>query len=128
MQRLGDESIYPVPKIELFLADLVEVAQAPDLAEVGLEGMRDDLVLREEAPLIIKPALDGCSTGIMRLQHPGDLVAYATAIAQQWDEIPEELTPGAPPAHAPTPGPSCMLFAVVGMRAGFALDVPSLHG
>ena len=46
---MGDENIYPVPKIELFLADLVEVAQAPELAEVGLEGMREDLVLREEA-------------------------------------------------------------------------------
>lgn len=96
MQTLGDQNIYPVPKIELFLEDIVEVAQAPELAEVGLEGMREDLVLREDAALIIKPALDGCSTGIMRLQHPGDLIAYASAIAQQWDEIPEELTPGAP--------------------------------
>lgn len=95
IQNLGDENVYPIPKIELFLSDLVELAQAPELAEVGLEGMREDLVMREDAPLLIKPALDGCSTGVMRLQHPGDLVAYATAIAQEWDEIPIELTPGA---------------------------------
>eukprot|EP00892_Ulva_mutabilis_P002530 jgi/Ulvmu1/12278/UM087_0012.1 len=100
---LGDGNIYPIPKIELFLADLAEVAQAPELAEVGLEGMRDDLVLHGDAPLLIKPALDGCSTGIMRLQHPGDLVAYATAIAQEWDEIPVELTPdGREPIPMPT--------------------------
>lgn len=100
---MGDENIYPVPKIELFLADLVEVAQAPELAEVGLEGMREDLVLREDAPLIIKPSLDGCSTGIMQLQHPGDLVAYATAVAQQWDEIPAELSPGVLPSRLGVP-------------------------
>lgn len=100
MQSLGIDSIFPVPKIELFLADLAEVAQAPDLAEVGLEGMREDLVLREDAPIIIKPAHDGCSTGVMRVQHAADLVVYATAVAQQWDVIPAELTPGASHAYA----------------------------
>jgi len=43
---MGNENIYPLPKIEPFLADLVEVAQAQELAKVGTEGIWEDLVLQ----------------------------------------------------------------------------------
>jgi hypothetical protein len=82
-----------VPKVELFLEDLVEVFENPELAETGMEGLADDLLLFPGHPLTIKPAAEGSSLGVMRLERPGDLVLYATAVAQQWDEIPAELNP-----------------------------------
>jgi hypothetical protein len=95
MQSLETEDFFPVPKIEIFLSDLVELCRSPHMAEAGLEGMREDLVLSESAPLVIKPADDGCSTGVMRLECEEHLLAYAAAVAQQWDEIPIEMTAGA---------------------------------
>lgn len=94
MQNMDTEGFFPIPKIELFLSDLAELCRSPHMAEAGLEGMRYDLVVHESMPLVIKPAADGCSTGVFRIQEPEHLLTYAFAVAQEWDEIPIEMTAG----------------------------------
>lgn len=94
---MDTEDLFPIPKIEIFLSDLAELCRSPHMADAGLAGMREDLVLHDTAPLVIKPAADGCSTGVMRIQEPEHLLVYALAAAQEWDEIPVELAAGVAP-------------------------------
>jgi hypothetical protein len=97
VQNMDTDKYFPIPKIELFLSDLAELCRSPYMADAGLSGMRDDLVLHGTAALIIKPAKDGCSTGVMRIQEPEHLLTYALAVSQEWEEIPRELTDGKGP-------------------------------
>lgn len=98
VQNMDTEHLFPIPKVEIFLSDLAELCRSPYMADAGLAGMREDLVVHDSAPLVIKPVADGCSTGVMCLQEPEHLLTYAMAVAQEWDEIPADLSPGAAPS------------------------------
>lgn len=97
MQSMNADGIYAIPNRHVSTSDLEELlghTEVPQAAAVALDRIRAELSLPQDAPLLIKPAADGCSTGVMRLQHPQHLATYALAVTQKWPHIPPELTPG----------------------------------
>jgi hypothetical protein len=123
-QGLAGHGVRTIPKVELVLADLVQLhAASPAAADGGagslgsdgddlfddeaaeedgfeaaagiLADAREALALEAGASLCVKPAAEGGSVGVMRVDGAADLRVYAAAVAQEWGHIPAELTPGA---------------------------------
>lgn len=89
--------MYGIPFFEVTLEDLIAFAEEPAYFASAMDDVREQLQLDEAAALCIKPARDGGSTGVMRVEEPADLALYARAIVEEWPYIPAELVSGAPP-------------------------------
>lgn len=100
LQALAEPGVYGIPFFEVTLDDLVAFAEEPGYCASALSDVRAQLQLDDAAALCIKPARDGGSTGVMRLEEPVQFALYARAIVEEWPYIPAELVPGAQSARA----------------------------
>jgi D-alanine-D-alanine ligase-like ATP-grasp enzyme len=103
VQELGRDGIHAIPLFEVSLKDLIRFVGKPDRFEPALVQVRDNLQLDPAAALCIKPACEGGSVGVMRIEEPEEFQVYATAILQEWPVVPAELVAG---ADAPLPMPT----------------------
>lgn len=61
--------------------------------------------------VVLKPASDGCSTGVKLLSGPGELKAFVHAILSMRRELaPDELAPGSRSLQLPVPPPDRWVF------------------
>jgi D-alanine-D-alanine ligase-like ATP-grasp enzyme len=103
LQELGREGLHAIPLFEVSLEDLMRFVAKPEQFKPALMQVRDSLQLDAAAALCIKPACEGGSVGVMRIEEPEEFQAYATAVLQEWPVIPAEMILG---ADAPLPMPT----------------------
>lgn len=86
--------IHVIPKLEYSATDMALLCADPSQVPDVLADARLALGLEGDAPLCVKPAADGCSFGVARIESETDLFVYASAVTEEWEEIPSDLLSG----------------------------------
>ncbi|KAK9819932.1 hypothetical protein WJX72_004090 [[Myrmecia] bisecta] len=110
LEALETQSISTAPKHPLTLAQVVDVADKEDVARELFDFLQNYLI-GGPGPLCVKPASDGCSTGVARLDDHIDLAWYALALDSKWASLPANtLTQAHPEIVMPADPPEVLLF------------------
>jgi biotin carboxylase len=95
LQAMEAPGIFTIPELLVKRDNLKDLHHNHEYIEPTLADLRVHLGLAADAPLVLKPAYDGGSTGVMRIDAALHLQTYVDAVFGNLSEIPAHLVPGA---------------------------------
>ncbi|KZV17159.1 hypothetical protein F511_29466 [Dorcoceras hygrometricum] len=103
LQHLADHGVLTISK---------DVRRKDDLLKMPVINIWNELTSKlQSGTLCVKPARDGCSTGVARLRCDGDLAVYIKALENSLPQIPpNSLSKAHGTIEMPVPPPELLIF------------------